>query len=123
MLFNVGLDNFMVYPKALSTLPIPQLWSVLFFLLLFLVGLDSHVSLQCCSISVYIIQLFHTFLCNSQNYHPRGAVDDPIHCCPRPKAEGNSAPGHPQHRGGDSFDYYPTPYIQSDGIVFAICKN
>ena len=50
------------------------------------------------------IQLFHTFLCNSQNYHPRGAVDDPMHCCPRPKAEGNSASGHPQHRGGDSFD-------------------
>ena len=23
------------------------------------------------------IQLFHTFLGNSQNYHPRGAVDDP----------------------------------------------
>ena len=53
---------------------------------------------------VNIIQLFHTFLCNSQNYHPRGAVDDPMHCCPRPKAEGNSASGHPQHRGGDSFD-------------------
>ena len=50
------------------------------------------------------IQLFHTFLCNSQNYHPRGAVDDPMHCFPRPKAEGNSASGHPQHRGGDSFD-------------------
>ena len=27
------------------------------------------------------------------------------HCCTRPKAEGNSASGHPQHRGGgDSFD-------------------
>ena len=50
----------------------------------------------------HIIQLFHTFLCNSQNYHPRGAVDDPMHCSPRPKAEGNSASGHPQHRGGDS---------------------
>ena len=45
------------------------------------------------------IQLFHTFLCNSQNYHPRGAVDDPMNCCPRPKAEGNSSSGHPQHRG------------------------
>ena len=51
-----------------------------------------------------LIQLFHTFLCNSQNHHPRGAVDDPMHCCQRPKAEGNSASGHPQHRGGDSFD-------------------
>ena len=53
---------------------------------------------------LYSIQLFHTFLCNSQNYQPRGAVADPMHCCPRPKVEGNSASGHPQHRGGDSFD-------------------
>ena len=51
-----------------------------------------------------IIQLFHTFLCNSQNYHPRGAVDDPMHCCMRPKASDNSASGHPQHLVGDSFD-------------------
>ena len=42
--------------------------------------------------------------CNSQNYHPRGAVDDPMHCCPRPSASGNSASGHPQHLVGDSFD-------------------
>ena len=27
-----------------------------------------------------------------------------MHCCPRPKAKGNSAPGHPQHKGGDSYD-------------------
>ena len=25
-------------------------------------------------------------LCNSKNYHPRGAVDDPMHCCPMPSA-------------------------------------
>ena len=30
---------------------------------------------------------------------PRGAVDDPMNCCPRPKAEGNSSSGHPQLRG------------------------
>ena len=29
--------------------------------------------------------LFHTFLCNSQNYHPRSVMDDTMHCCPRPK--------------------------------------
>ena len=29
------------------------------------------------------------------NYHPLGAVDDPMNCCPRP---------NPQHLGGDSFD-------------------
>ena len=37
-------------------------------------------------LSWVIKQLFHTFLCNSQNYHPLGAVDDPMHCCPRPSA-------------------------------------
>ena len=40
---------------------------------------------QVCCPPVHI-QLFHTFLCNSQNYHPRGAVDNPMNCCPRPRA-------------------------------------
>ena len=26
-------------------------------------------------------------------------MDDPLNCCPRPKAEGNSLSGHPQLRG------------------------
>ncbi|XP_035827873.1 sodium- and chloride-dependent glycine transporter 2 [Aplysia californica] len=32
---------FIAYPSALSTLPIPQFWSIIFFLMLFCVGLDS----------------------------------------------------------------------------------
>ncbi|KAL8609387.1 hypothetical protein ACOMHN_019877 [Nucella lapillus] len=32
---------FIVYPQALSLLPLPQLWSVLFFFMMILVGLDS----------------------------------------------------------------------------------
>ena len=33
------------------------------------------------------------------NYHPLGAVDDPMNCCPRPSASGNSSSGHPQYLG------------------------
>ena len=27
-----------------------------------------------------------------------------MHCCQRPEADGDSASGHSQHRGGESFD-------------------
>ncbi|KAK3105170.1 hypothetical protein FSP39_018821 [Pinctada imbricata] len=37
---------FMVYPEALSKMPLPQLWSILFFFMLFTVGLDSQVGFQ-----------------------------------------------------------------------------
>ena len=38
------------------------------------------------------------------NYHPLGAVDDPMNCCPLPSASGNSSSDHPQYLEGDSFD-------------------
>ncbi|XP_061163461.1 sodium- and chloride-dependent creatine transporter 1-like [Saccostrea echinata] len=32
---------FMVYPRAVSEMPLPHLWSILFFFMLFLIGIDS----------------------------------------------------------------------------------
>ena len=44
------------------------------------------------------------------NNHPLGAVDDPMNCCPRPSALGNSSSGHPQHLVCDNFDCCPERY-------------
>lgn len=36
---------FMVYPQALASLPIPQFWTIIFFFMLFTLGLDSEFAL------------------------------------------------------------------------------
>ncbi|XP_055895528.1 sodium- and chloride-dependent glycine transporter 1-like isoform X2 [Biomphalaria glabrata] len=41
---------FVVYPEAISKLPVPQLWSVMFFLMIFTVGIDSQGG-------IYILQI------------------------------------------------------------------
>ncbi|XP_037498624.1 sodium- and chloride-dependent glycine transporter 2 isoform X1 [Rhipicephalus sanguineus] len=46
---------FVAYPEALTRLPVPQLWSVLFFLMLFILGLDSEFA---------ILETFVTSLCD-----------------------------------------------------------
>ncbi|CAG5121286.1 unnamed protein product, partial [Candidula unifasciata] len=60
---NVPISNFsasgpglafVVYPEALSYLPVPQLWSVLFFIMLFMVGMDS----QFAGIEIFLTSLF-----------------------------------------------------------------
>ena len=37
---------FIAYPKALTLMPLPQFWGAIFFLMLFMLGLDSEVSLK-----------------------------------------------------------------------------
>jgi len=42
---------FIAYPKALTLLPIAPMWSVFFFLMIILLGLDSQVNLRILSYS------------------------------------------------------------------------
>nr|XP_046267392.1 sodium- and chloride-dependent betaine transporter-like isoform X2 [Scatophagus argus] len=52
---------FIVYPRAVAMMPMPQLWSVCFFIMIILLGLDSQfVGLECLMTS--LVDLFPTYL-------------------------------------------------------------
>ncbi|XP_056252458.1 sodium- and chloride-dependent GABA transporter 2-like [Seriola aureovittata] len=52
---------FIVYPRAVAMMPVPQVWSVCFFIMIILLGLDSQfVGLECLMTS--LVDLFPTYL-------------------------------------------------------------
>ncbi|KAI3373244.1 hypothetical protein L3Q82_006553 [Scortum barcoo] len=52
---------FIVYPRAVAMMPMPQAWSVCFFIMIILLGLDSQfVGLECLMTS--LVDLFPTYL-------------------------------------------------------------
>ena len=68
----------------------------------------GHINYLATSMNWVIKHLYHTFLGDSQNYQPLGAVDHVMNYHPWPSSDSSS--GGPQHLGADSFDCCPERY-------------